>query len=90
MTAWWGPGVQIDGVGNCGCTSYRPYAGRSGGVAPEKQCLHGLIVRYRQAAYDGQRDVTGRAGLMVSRTAPVHEGRTGMLHPPAPGRRIQQ
>ena len=83
MTAWWGPGVmQIDGVRNCGCTCYRPYA--------EKQCLHGLIVRYWQAAYDGQRDVTGRAGLMVSRTAPVHEGKTRMLHPPAPGRRTQQ
>ena len=45
------------------------------GVAPEKQCPHGLIVQYWQAAYDGQRDLTGRAGLMVSRTAPVHEGR---------------
>ena len=31
VTAWWGPGVQIDGVRNCGCTSYGPYAGRSGG-----------------------------------------------------------
>ena len=60
------------------------------GVAPEKQCPHGLVVRYWQAAHDGQRDVTGRAGLMGSRTAPVHEGRTGMLHLPAPGRRIQQ
>ena len=91
MTAWWGPGVmQIDGVRNCGCTCYRPTLDAAEGVAPEKQCPHGLIVRYWQAAYDGQRDVTGRAGLMVSRTAPVHEGRTGMLHPPAPGRRIQQ
>ena len=90
MTEWWGPGVLVDGDGNCGCTSYHPYAGRSGGSGAEKQCLRGLIVRYWQAAYDGQRDVTGRAGLMVSRTAPVHEGRTGMLHPPAPGRRIQQ
>ena len=91
MTVWCGPGVmQMDGVKNCGCTCYRPYAGRSGEVAPEKQCPHGLIVRYWQAAYDGQRDVTGRAGLIVSRTAPVHEGSTGMLHPPAPGRRIQQ
>ena len=60
------------------------------GVAPEKQSLRGLIVRYWQATYDGQRDVTGRAGLMVSRTGPVHEGRTGMLHPPAPGCRVQQ
>ena len=51
------------------------------GVAPEQQCLRGLIVRYWRAAY---------GGLMVSRTAPVHEGRTGMLHPPAPCRRIQQ
>ena len=32
VTAWWGPGVmQIDLVRNCGCTCYRPYAGRSGG-----------------------------------------------------------
>ena len=91
MTAWWGPGLmQIDGARNCGCTCYGSYAGRSGGGSAWKQCLHGLIVRYWQAAYDGQRDVTGRAGLMVSRTAPVHEGQTGMLHPPAPGRRIQQ
>ena len=28
-------------------------------VAPEKQCPHRLIVRYWQAAYDGQRDMTG-------------------------------
>ena len=90
MTAWWRPVVQIDGVGNCGCTSYVPTLDAAEGVAPEKQCLRGLIVRYGQAAYDGQRDVTGRAGLIVSRTAPVHEGRTEMLHPPAPGRRIQQ
>ena len=51
VTAWWGPGVmQIDGVRKCGCTCYRPYAGRNEGVAPEKQCPHGLIVRYWQAA----------------------------------------
>ena len=32
VTACWGPGVmQIDGVRNCGCSCYRPYAGRSGG-----------------------------------------------------------
>ena len=59
------------------------------GVAPGKQCLRGLIVGYWQAAYDGQRDVTGLARLMVSRTAPVHDGQTGMPHPPAPGRRKQ-
>ena len=47
-------------------------------VAHGKQCPHGLGVRRRQAAYDGQPDVTGRAGLTVSRTAPVHEGRRGM------------
>ena len=60
------------------------------GAAPEKQCPHGLIVRFWQAAYDGQRDQTGRASLMVSPTAPVHEGRRGMLHPPAPGHRMQK
>ena len=47
------------------------------GVAPEKQCPLGLSVRYWQMTYDGQRDVTGGAGLMVSRTAPVHEDPTG-------------
>ena len=78
------------GLGIVGAPATVPTLDVAEGVAPEKQCPHGLIVRYWQAAYDGQRDVTGRAGLMVSRTAPVHEGRTGMLHPLAPGRRIQQ
>ena len=78
------------GLGIVGAPATVPTLDAAEGVAPEKQCLRGLIVRYWQAAYDGQRDVTGRAGLMVSHTAPVHEGRTGMLHPPAPGRRIQQ
>ena len=77
------------GMGIVGAPATVPTLDAAEGVAPEKQCLRGLIVRYWQAAYDGQRDVTGRAGLMVSRTAPVHEGRTGMLHPPAPGRHIQ-
>ena len=88
MTAWVGPGVmQIDGVRNCGCTCYRPYAGRSGGGSAWE-----AVPSWPDCAVlaDGQRDVTGRAGLMVSRTAPVHEGRTRMLRPPAPGRRIQQ
>ena len=71
------------GLGIVGAPATVPTLDAAEGVAPEKQCLHGLIVRYWQAAYDGQRDVTGRAGLMVSRTAPVHEGQTGMLHPPA-------
>ena len=32
VTAWWGLGVmQIDGLRNCGCACYHPYAGRSGG-----------------------------------------------------------
>ena len=78
------------GLGIVGAPATVPTLEAAEGVAPEKQCLHGLIVRYWQAECDGQRDVTGRAGLMVSRTAPVHEGQTGMLHPPAPGRRIQQ
>ena len=77
-------------MGNVGAPATVPTLDAAEGVAPEKQCPHGLIVRFWQAEYDGQRDVTGRAGLMVSRSAPVHEGRTGMLHPPAPGRRIQQ
>ena len=90
--AWWGPGVtQIDRVWEMWVhLPPSPRWTQTEGVAPQKQCPHGLIVRLWQAAYDGQRDVTGRAGLMVSRSAPVHEGRTGMLHPPAPGRRIQQ
>ena len=70
-------------MGIVGAPATIPTLDAAEGVAPEKQCLRGLIVRYWQAAYDGKRDVTGRAGLMVSRTAPVHEGRTGMLHPPA-------
>ena len=74
------------GLGIVGAPATVPTLDAAEGVAPERQCLHGLIVRYWQAAYDGQRDVTGRAGLMVSRTAPVHEGWTGMLHPLAPGR----
>ena len=77
-------------MGNVGALATVPMLDAADRVAPEKQCPHGLIVRYWQAAYDGQHDVTGRAGLMVSRTAPVHEGRTGVLHPLAPGRRIQQ
>ena len=44
-------------------------------AAHGKQFPHGLGVRRRQMAYHGQREVTGRAGLTVSRTAPVHEGR---------------
>ena len=78
------------GLGIVGAPASVPTLDTAEGVAPEKQCPHGLIVRYWYAAYDGQRDVIGCAGLMVSRTAPVHEGRTGMPHPPAPGRRIQQ
>ena len=77
-------------MGNAGALATVPMLDAAEGVAPEKQRPHGLTVRCWQVAYDGQRDVTGRAGLMVSRTAPVHEGRTGVLHPPAPGRRIHQ
>ena len=77
-------------LGIVGAPATIPTLEAAEGVAPQKQCPHGLILRYPQASYDGQRDVTGRAGLMVSRTAPVHEGRTEMLHPPAPGRHIQQ
>ena len=78
------------GSGIVGASATVPTLDAAEGVAPENECPHGLIVRYWQVAYDGQRDVTGRAGLMVSRTAPVNEGRTEMLRPPAPGRRIQQ
>ena len=75
---------------NVGAPATVPTLDAAEGVAPEKQCPHGLIVRFWQAECDGQRVLTGRAGLMVSRSAPVHEGRTRMLHPPAPGHRIQQ
>ena len=78
------------GLGIVGAPATVPTLDAAEGVAPEKQSRRVLIVRYWQAAYDGPRDVTGRAGLMVSRTAPVHEGRTRMLHPPALGRRVQQ
>ena len=77
-------------MGNIGALATVPMLDAAGRVAHEKQCPHGLSVRCWQTVYDGQRDVTGRAGLMLSRTAPVHEGPTGMLHPPAPGRRVQQ
>ena len=77
-------------MGNVGAPATVPTLDAAEAVAPVKQCPHGLIVRFWHAEYDGQRDVKGRAGLMVSRSAPVHEGGTGMLHPPAPGRRIQQ
>ena len=82
----WGRATSLPALRFTRCGApWESYTGLRG-----QQCPHGLIVRYWQAAYDGQRDVTGRASLMVSRTAPKHEGQTGMLHPPAPGRRIQQ
>ena len=43
-----------------------------------KQSPLSLGVRQRQTGCDGQRNVTGRAGLKVSRTAPVHEVRQEM------------
>ena len=45
------------GLGIEGAPATVPTLDAAEGVAPEKQCLHGLIVRYWQAAYDGQRDV---------------------------------
>ena len=78
------------GLGIVGAPATVPMLDAAEGVAPAKQYPHGLIVGYWQAAYDSQRDVTGHAALMVSRTAPEHEGRTRILYPPAPGRRIQQ
>ena len=77
-------------MGNVGAPASVPTLDAAEGMAPEKQCPCGLIVRLWQAEYDGQRDVTGGAGLIVSRSAPVHEDGTGMLHLPAQGRRIQQ
>ena len=77
-------------MGNVGAPATDPTLDAAEGVAPEKQCPCGLIVRFWQAEYDSQRDVGGSAGLMVSRSASVHEGRTGMLHPPALGPRIHQ
>ena len=47
-------------------------------AARRKRYPHSLGVRQRQTEYDGQRDVTGRAGLTVSRTAPAHEVRKEM------------
>ena len=41
-------------------------------VAFEKGSPTGLCVRQRQAVCDGQRDVAGRAGLIVSCTASAH------------------
>ena len=42
-------------------------------LAHGKWSPNGLGVRQRQTECDGQRDVTGRAGLIVSRIAPLHE-----------------
>ena len=42
-------------------------------VAFGKSSPNGLCVRQRQTECDGGRDVTGRSGVIVSRTAPVHE-----------------
>ena len=42
-------------------------------VAFGKWSPTGLCVRQRQTECDGQRNVTGRVGLILSRTAPVHE-----------------
>ena len=50
-----------------------PLLGTTAGAAHGKWSPHGLGVRQRQTEYEGQRDVTGRAGLTVSRIAPVHE-----------------
>ena len=58
------------GLGIVGAPPTVPTLDAAEGLAPEKQWPHGLIVQYWQAAYDGQRDVTGCADLMVSRTAP--------------------
>ena len=77
-------------MGNVGAPATVLMPDAAEGVAYQKQCPHGLIVRYWQAAYDVQRDVTGPAGLIVSCTAPVHQNRTGMFHPPTLGRRVQQ
>ena len=52
-----------------------PLLGTTTVAAHGKRYPHGVGVRQRQTEYDGQRDVTGRAGLTVSRTAPVHEVR---------------
>ena len=41
-------------------------------TAHGKWCPTGLGVRQRQSECDGQRDVTGRARLLVSDTAPAH------------------
>ena len=41
-------------------------------VAFEKWFPTSLCVRQRRTRYDGQRDVTGRAGLIVSCTASAH------------------
>ena len=55
-----------------------PLLGKTAVAAHGKPYPLSLGVRQRQTEYDGQRDVTGRAGLTVSRIAPVHEVRKEM------------
>ena len=61
MTAWWGPGVHIDGVRNCGCTCYRPYAGRSGGGKKKDHPAEGVyalrVIRAVSRRVPGRPDV---------------------------------
>ena len=55
-----------------------PLPGETAVAAHAKRNPCSLGVRQRQTEYDGQRDVTGRAGLTVSCTAPAHEARKEM------------
>ena len=48
-------------------------------VAFEKWSPTSLCVRRWQTLYDGQRDVIGRAGLILSRTASAHAVQLKML-----------
>ena len=55
-----------------------PILGKTAIADHGKRYPHSLGVRQRQTEYDGQRDVTGRVGLTVSRIAPLHEVRKEM------------
>ena len=55
-----------------------PLLGTTAVAAHGKQYPFCPSVWQRQTEYDGQRGVTGRAGLTVSCTAPVQEVRQGM------------
>ena len=65
--------AALPGVGGVDVLDDDHILGTTAVVAHGKWSPHGLGVRQRQTDCDGQHDVTGRAGVIVSRIVPVHE-----------------